>query len=81
LKYNYDMFTTKAKLGNESLYYEVGVKPKDLKTDDMALAGKHSLKYEPVKGKFETTNGVKYGSPRVGPLRFWPTVSLMFLSL
>lgn len=69
------MFNLKFKLGNEILNYEVGVKPQDYNTADMAFSAKHSSKFEPLSGKFETTNGVKYGSPNVGPLRFWPTVS------
>lgn len=76
------MFSTKAKLGNDYLHYEIGVKPKDLNTVDQAFSAKHSSKYEPSTGRFETSNGIKYGSPRVGPVRFWPTVStLSFLSI
>jgi len=73
LKYVFDMYTLKSKIGNEAINYEIGAKPKEYNTADSALAVKHAGKYEPVTGLYETTNGVKYGSPNVGPVRFWGT--------
>lgn len=69
------MYNLKAKVGNQKLSYEVGVKPAELNTADQALSAKHAGSYEPLTGVYETTNGFKYGSPAVGPVRFWATVS------
>ena len=70
------MYNTKFKLANDTLSYEVGVKPKEYNTLTSTFSAKHSAKFEPSTGRFETTNGFKYGSPAVGPVRFWPTVSI-----
>ena len=77
LKYNFDMYSSKFKLGNEALLFEIGIKPPTLNTVDATFSAKHSSKYEPTTGKYEATLGFKYGSPMVGPLRFWPTVSTL----
>ena len=69
---------TKLKLVNESLSMEVTGKPKDYNTADLTLNLKHVSKYTPSKDEYETANSVKFGSPLVGPLRFWTTVSSMF---
>jgi hypothetical protein len=65
----------KTKIGNQNLSYEISAKPAGLNTVDQVLSAKHAGKYEPDTGVYETTNGFKYGSPSVGPVRFWTTVS------
>lgn len=72
------MYNLKFKAGNEALNYEVSIKPKDYNTDDTSLSAKHASKFIPATGKFETTNGIKYGSPRVGPVRFWTSLDYVW---
>jgi hypothetical protein len=76
LKYAFDIYNLKAKLGNQHLNYEIEVEPKELNTSDKSFSAKHSVKYEPATSTFEATHGLKYGSPSVGPARFWATVSI-----
>jgi len=57
---------------------EVTGKPRDYNTSDLALNLKHISKYEPIKQVYETTNGIKFGSPLVGPLRFWTTLDFVY---
>jgi len=64
----------RAKIGNQHLHYGIGVEPKELNTSDTTLSVKHAVKYEPITGTFETTNGMKYGSPSIGPARLWATL-------
>lgn len=68
-------YSTKLKLQNESVTLELASKPKDYNTSDLALHLKHVSKYTPSNGDYETTHTVKFGSPTVGPLRFFTTVS------
>lgn len=76
LKYAWDIYNLKTKIGNKQVNYEVSVKPAELNTVDQTLAVKHASSYEPVTGVFETTNGFKYGSPNLGgSLKLWSTVS------
>ena len=70
---------TKVKFQNDNFAVEVTGKPVDYNTTDLALNLKHVSKYEPIKQVYETTNGIKFGSPLVGPLRFWTTVSIKYL--
>lgn len=76
LKYDFAPFNTKLKLGNNLICYEVTAKPKDYNTEDLTVVGKHASTYNPASGKLETTQSLKVGTPKVGPLRFWTTVSI-----
>jgi hypothetical protein len=77
LKYAWDQYNLKTKLGSQHLKYEIAVKPTDLNTSEQVLSAKHAGNFEPSTETYETTNGFKYGSPAVGPVKFWTTVSRM----
>lgn len=66
----------KFKLGNSAFNYEIGYKPADWNTEEKSLALKHASKYEPATGKLESTESLKFGSPQLGPVRVWTTVSI-----
>jgi hypothetical protein len=78
LKYNCRDYSQKFKFANTSFNYEIGYKPVDHNTDEKSLQLKHSSKFEPATGKLESTETLKFGSPQLGPLRFWETVSAYF---
>lgn len=65
----------KLKLGNTSINYELGYKPSEHNTDDKAVQVKHVSNYEPATGRYDNTESLKVGVPKVGPLRPWFTVS------
>lgn len=66
----------KVDIGNEEFALEAGCKPSSQNREDQALAFKLSSKFTPASGIWDGCLGFKYGSPLVGPLRFWTTVSI-----
>ena len=79
LKYNgIKDVSQKLKLGNTVLNYEIGYKPSEHNTDDRTVQLKHATKYEPSSGRIDNTETLKVGIPKVGPLRPWLTVSIIY---
>jgi len=58
--------------------YELTGKPADYNTVDLTLNLKHVSKFVPSSGLYETVNTIKFGSPIVGPLRFWTTLEFLY---
>ena len=75
------MWSTKTKLLNDKIAFEATAKPKDLNKEDLVFSAKHASSLVPSKGTFETTNGFKFGSPKLGPLRLWLTVIKFIINL
>ena len=64
------------KLGNKAFEYELGYEPNDFNTQDKTLQLNHQTKFKPESDKYESTESVSFGSPELGPARFWGTVSI-----
>ncbi len=73
-KWDKDDWSTKTKFANDKVSFEAQVKPADLNKDDMKFSAKHSSSLVPSLGCFETTQGFKFASPELGPMKFWMTV-------
>ncbi|CDW81224.1 UNKNOWN [Stylonychia lemnae] len=71
----------KLKLGNTSINYEVEYEPSEHNNDDRAVQVKHLSKYEPGTGKYDNTESLKVGVPKVGPLRPWFTLDFNWNNL
>jgi len=70
-KYNQDIYHARFHFGNSFMAWRLHVQPTDFNKDDKVLEIKHDSKFKPQTSYFSTHNGVKFGSPKVGPLRFW----------
>lgn len=70
--------SSKLKFNNANVIYEVAYKPKGQNTPDQTLQLKHVSKLDNVSSKLESTETVKYGSPKVGPVRLWLTLDLVW---
>jgi len=81
LKYSKDIYSTMFSLSNEKLEYEVEAEPTDLNTDDKTFKFKHAGEYEFASNKYETTQALEFGTPKVGPLRFWSNTELKWNTL
>lgn len=70
--------SSKLKFNNANVIYEVAIKPKAQNTPDQTLQLKHASKLDNVSSKVESTETVKYGSPKVGPARLWVTLDFVW---
>jgi hypothetical protein len=76
LKIHRDIYTWIANIKNRSFKFEVKAEPKDFNNDEKTLELKHESKYETDSEVYSTEQSIKFGSPRLGPLRLWLDVSL-----
>jgi len=60
------------------LKYSLHYVPKDFNTEEKTLELKHQSKFKPSLGFFETTQTLKFGSPKLGPLRLWTTLAYIW---
>lgn len=82
LKYNgFKDVSEKLKLSNSAVNFELGYKPSEHNNDERTVQVKHTSKYDTSSGRLDSTEAVKLGLPKMGPIRPWFTVSLMFLDL
>jgi hypothetical protein len=65
-----------AHLKNSSFKFGVDVEPTDFNTDEKSLEIDLSGKYRPNHEEIIGNAGLKFGSPKLGPLRLWLEVSL-----
>jgi hypothetical protein len=67
---------SKLKFGNGGLTYEVGYKPSEWNNAEKALQLKHSSVFNALSRQVDSTESLKVGAPKVGPLRLWATLDL-----
>ncbi len=75
LKYNVKDTSQKFKVSNSAFNYELGYKPASWNNDEKTLNLKHASKFDPTTGTLESTESIKLGLSKVGPLGVWTTVS------
>ena len=70
----------KATLENQTGSLDLTVKPEKFNTNDTDLQLKVSTNYQPVEDKYDASLGFRHGSPQLGPVRLFTTVSALPLS-
>lgn len=72
---------SKFKFGNSGVVYEVGYKPRELNNATQTVQFKHVSKFDAATTRVDSTESVKYGSPKVGPARLWLTLDFAWNNL
>jgi len=78
LKVVRDIFEWSAKLKNDYMKVGVSAEPEGWNGVDKNLKLEHDSKFTPESSLYEGTGTLHWGSPKLGPLRIWLTVSVLF---
>ncbi len=79
LRYRFGDFEKKTVLSNSSAECEVTYTPKELNTSDRLVQMGHQSRFEPVTGRIESNERVRFSLPLVNGINLWSTVRLRIM--